>query len=144
MKEILKLEEQFEELSNKYLSIVNSELKNFDKDKTILIENYAFVLSKKILTILKEEYDIKFDVSIINDGIIQDMNKVILNYNNKYSNELINYTKLEDIVMDSSLDNKEKYKNVSNYFNDIKKSYMMENNFLNNLNETFLTFQLYY
>lgn len=137
MKEIIKLEEQFQELSNKYLSVLNNEIKHFDKDKTILIENYAFVLSKKILSILKEQYDVKIDVSIINDGIIQDMNKVILNYNNKYSSELINYTVLEDLVMDSSLENKTKYKKVNEYLNTIKKNYMMENNFLNNLNETF-------
>lgn len=137
MKEILELEKRFDDLISKYLEIVNEEIRNFSKNKTLLVENYAFVLSKKVLKKIDEDFDIKIDVSIINDGIIGDMNKVIENYNIKHQNELIDYIKIEDTMLENSMDNKQKCKNVNEYLNNIRKQYMMDNNFINNLNETF-------
>lgn len=136
MGELKRLEDKFNSLIDKYLFIVNDEIKKYEKNKTILIENYVFNLSHKIMTEIKNNYHFNVDISIISDGTIMDINKVIINYNNKYENQIINYTNIEDLFMEDSLSIHDRCLNILNYLSDAKDSYMMENDFINNLNQT--------
>lgn len=137
MGEIKRLEDKFNALMDKYLSVVNSEIKKYEKEKTILIENYAFDLSHKIMEEIKNNYHFNIDISIISDGIITDMNKVIISYNKKYENEIINYTNIEDLFMEDSLPFHDRCLNILRYLEELKDSYLMETPFINNINETF-------
>ena len=137
MNDVKRMEDRFNSLMDKYLSVVNSEIKHYEKEKSIQIENYAFDLSRKISMLLKERYNINIDVSLIADGIQTDFSKVILNYNTKYENEIINYTKIEDIFMDSEVSYRDKCRNILSYLGDLKESFLLEDKFINNLNEIF-------
>lgn len=137
MGELKRLEDKFNVLIDKYLSVVNSEIKKYEKNKAILIENYVFNLSHKIMDEIKNNYHFNIDMSIISDGTIVDINKVIINYNNKYESQIINYTNIEDLFMDDSLSIHDRCLNILNYLSNAKDSYMMENDFINNLNQTF-------
>ena len=137
MNNVRRIEDKFNSLMDKYLSVVNSEIKTYEKEKSIVIENYAYELSRKILMLLKEKYDIKVDISLISDGIQIDLNKVIMNYNTKYENVIINYTKIEDIFMDTDNTPRDRCKNILSYLGDLKESYLLEDKFLSNLNEIF-------
>ena len=137
MNDVKRMEDKFNSLMDKYLSVVNSEIKHYEKEKSIQIENYAFDLSRKITMLIKEKYNINIDVSIISDGIQLDFNKVIMNYNTKYENEIINYTKIEDIFMDSEVSDRDRCKNILAYLGDLKESYLLEDKFISNVNEIF-------
>ena len=137
MNDVRRMEDKFNSLMDKYLSVVNSEVKHYEKEKSVLIENYAFELSRHILSLIKDKYNINIDVSLIADGIQLDLNKVIINYNTKYENEIINYTKIEDIFMDADVSDRDKCKNILDYLNSLKESYLMEDKFINNMNEIF-------
>ena len=97
MNDVKRMEDKFNSLMDKYLSVVNSEIKHYEKEKSVSIENYSFELARHILSLIKDKFNINIDVSIIADGTQLDLNKVIINYNTKYENEIINYTKIEDI-----------------------------------------------
>ena len=136
IKEINKLELEYNEIINKFLVVLNKELDKFEKNKNIAIENYAYVLSRKILNDMEEKYDLKLDVSLINDGLISDLNKVINNYDEKYKDNLIDYSYVEDLMMGND-NNKDKCIKLDEYLKNIKSSYLMEEKFISNLNETF-------
>lgn len=137
MNDINRFEEKFSALMDKYLSVVNDTLNSFQKQRDISIENYSFNLSHKIMNNILENYNFKMDISIISDGLNADLKKVIANYNTKYEKEIINYTNIEDIFMNDEYTDKDKCVENLNYLGNLKENYLMENNFVNNLNETF-------
>lgn len=137
MNDVKRMEDKFNSLMDKYLSVVNSEIKHYEKEKSVAIENYAYELARHVLSLIKDKYNINIDVSIIADGTQMDLNKVIINYNTKYENEIINYTKIEDIFLDSDTSVRDRCKNILDYLNDLKKSYLLEDKFISNLNEIF-------
>lgn len=137
MNDVKRMEDKFNSLMDKYLSVVNSEIKHFEKEKSVSIENYAYELARHVLSLIKDKYNINIDVSIIADGTQMDLNKVIINYNTKYESEVINYTKIEDIFLDSDVSVRDRCKNILDYLNGLKDSYLLEDKFISNLNEIF-------
>ena len=89
------------------------------------------------MDVIKERYNINIDISIISDGIISDLNKVIINYNTKYENDIINYTKIEDIFMDSDISVRDRCRNIVNYLSVLTNTYLLDEKFIANVNEIF-------
>ena len=137
MNDVKRMEDKFNSLMDKYLSVVNSEIKHYEKEKSVAIENYSFELARHILSLIKDKFNINIDVSIIADGTQLDLNKVIINYNTKYENEIINYTKIEDIFMAADQSDRDRCKNILDYLGGLKETYLLEDKFINNLNEIF-------
>lgn len=133
---ISELEKKYDDILNDFLDIVNNLLSNFNDNKRIAIENYSYNVSNKIVEMMKNEYDVEVDSSLINDSVVEDLNKVINSYNKKYEEQFLNYNVIEAILNDD-ISKKERGQKLDEYLKSIKSSYLMESVFIKNLNETF-------
>jgi len=133
---ISELEKKYDNLSSDYLDISSSLLSNFNDNKKIATENYAYNISNKIVEMMKKDYDIEVEGYLINDSLLEDLDKVINNYNKKYEEQFLNYNVLEAILNDD-ISKKERGQKLDEYLKSIKSSYLTESIFIKNLNETF-------
>ena len=133
---INELEKKYDDILNDFLNAVSNEINIFEENKRIAVDNYACTLSKRIVKMMSENYNIKVEEKIISESVTNDLNKVIVNYNKKYEEQLFNYDIIEAILNDD-IEQQQKGAKLNEYLKNIKTSYLTEPNFIKSLNETF-------